>query len=268
MVLGGSMPFFTVIVVSYNAEDTIKETLTSILSQTFNDYEIIIKDAISRDHTLELIPHDSRIKVYSCKDTGIYDGMNQAIDYATGKYICFMNCGDSFYDNNVLAKIYQLAKDAKEKTIIYGNYYTKGETCSITKSINKSFLYRHPICHQTMFWSNRLFDELGKYDITLKIVSDYDYTLKCFCSNTCFIHSGITVCSYLGDGVSATKKNKKRLHDENKIVRSRYYSKSEILKYDIKLALTMPRLRSYLNSDRSPKLLKRLYIKIANKINH
>ena len=79
------MAFFTIITVTFNAEAGIEKTLKSILSQSFSDYEIIIKDAGSCDSTLSLIPDDPRISVVTRPDTGIYDGMNQAIDISKGK---------------------------------------------------------------------------------------------------------------------------------------------------------------------------------------
>ena len=49
-----------------------------------------------------MLPKDERIKVFSEKDKGIYDAMNVAVSKASGDYVIFMNCGDSFYDEDVL----------------------------------------------------------------------------------------------------------------------------------------------------------------------
>ena len=46
-------PFFSIIVVAFNAADTIRATVDSVLTQSFQDYEIIVKDACSNDGTLE-----------------------------------------------------------------------------------------------------------------------------------------------------------------------------------------------------------------------
>ena len=83
-------PFFSIIVVSFNAGQTISNTINSILSQTFHDYEIVVKDGLSKDDTLKCIPKSEKIRVYSQDDCGIYDAMNQAIDLSTGKYVCFL----------------------------------------------------------------------------------------------------------------------------------------------------------------------------------
>ena len=78
---------FSIITVSLNAETLIERTLSSILKQSFSDYEIIIKDGMSIDQTIQYIPDDTRIKVYVKPDNGIYDAMNQAIDKSSGDYL-------------------------------------------------------------------------------------------------------------------------------------------------------------------------------------
>ena len=82
---------FSVITVTYNAGDKLKETVTDVLKQTYDNYEILIKDGLSSDGSLEKVPDSSKIRVESCKDSGIYDAMNQAVSMATGDYIIFMN---------------------------------------------------------------------------------------------------------------------------------------------------------------------------------
>jgi len=82
---------FSIIVVSLNAEKTIGITLNSILEQTCTDYEIVIKDGKSKDNTLGMIPENEKIRIYSESDRSVYDAMNQALDYAKGKFIIFMN---------------------------------------------------------------------------------------------------------------------------------------------------------------------------------
>ena len=70
---------FSIITVCFNAGDKLKNTLENILAQTFNDFEIIVKDGGSSDGSLDAILKDERIKVFSEKDKGIYDAMNVAV---------------------------------------------------------------------------------------------------------------------------------------------------------------------------------------------
>ena len=101
-------PFFSIVVVSLNPGERLEKTLKSILSQTYGNYEVILKDGGSKDGSLELLKEAGffedkpMIKIIEQPDKSIYDGMNQAVTYVKGCYIQFLNCGDYFYDENVI----------------------------------------------------------------------------------------------------------------------------------------------------------------------
>lgn len=80
---------FSIIVVCLNEEQRIGATIRSVLSQTYKNIEIIVKDGCSADDTIKNIPDDDRIKIFTEKDTSVYDGMNQAIKHITGDYVMF-----------------------------------------------------------------------------------------------------------------------------------------------------------------------------------
>ena len=89
-------PKVSVMVPTYNQEDLIKETLDSILSQTYRNIEVIVTDDGSSDRTSEIInayhdAHPDRIKpVYSDVNTGIAANVNRALAQVTGKYISWL----------------------------------------------------------------------------------------------------------------------------------------------------------------------------------
>ena len=93
---------FSIITVCLNAGNDLSDTVDSILNQTYNDYELIIKDGMSTDGSIEKLPQNSHIKLIQCKDSGIYDAMNQGIMEAQGDYCIFINAGDTIYCNDTL----------------------------------------------------------------------------------------------------------------------------------------------------------------------
>ena len=93
---------FSIIVVCLNPGTKLNQTLDSILAQTCPDFEVIVKDGGSRDGSIESMRTDGRIHLYQEPDHSIYEAMNQAVSHVTGDYILFLNCGDLFYDNEVL----------------------------------------------------------------------------------------------------------------------------------------------------------------------
>ena len=71
----------TVATVCFNAEKTIEATIKSVLDQTYQNIEYLIIDGRSTDRTLELIGKyqtDSRVRMISERDSGLYDAMNKA----------------------------------------------------------------------------------------------------------------------------------------------------------------------------------------------
>lgn len=260
-------PFFSILVVCLNAQDTIKETINSVLMQDFDDYEIIVKDGLSKDNTLANVPESDKIKVYSKSDTSLYDAMNQAIEYASGKYLCFLNCGDVFKDANVLKNIYDAAKEASDESIIYGNYSRKGVLFKQPSKITDFYLYRTPLCHQTMFIAKRLFEINGIYNAEYKILADYDHTLCDYFKKAEFVYCNCTVCDYMGEGVSESQKGKIIRANERKEIINKYFSKKQRVMFELKLKLSFKKLRQKMISDKSPELVRKLYRKLVNMVN-
>ncbi len=262
-------PFFSIIVVAYNAAPHIRKTIESVLSQSFTDFEIVVKDAASTDGTLAEIPEDSRIRVYSERDGGIYDGMNAAIRYARGKYFLFLNCGDFLASSDVLSGIYEIAKDKnEEKTVIYGDYTRNGVLFKSPSRLTPFYLYRTPLCHQTVFFGRGVFERYEGYDTSYKIFADYNLTLLTFFGGFEYIYAPVTVSDYMGGGVSESPKQKERKKEEYTRATRTHFSKKQIRRYKTKLFFSFRRLRQKLISDKSPAWVRKLYRGLINRVNH
>ena len=260
-------PFFCVIVVSLNAENLIRKTIESVLNQDFGGFEIIVKDAVSSDNTLSQIPKDERIHIYSEKDSGIYDGMNQAISYSSGKYLLFLNCGDYFVSESVLSQIYKVTKSCDNNSIIYGDYQRNGIKAKQPSKITPFYLYRTPLCHQTVFFARELVKQFSGYNTQYKILADYDLTLKCYHANAKFVYCPCIVSDYLGGGVSESEKGRVLKKKEYKALRDIYFSQNQQRAFDFKLALSFKALRQKLASDKSPLFMRKIYRNLVNLIN-
>ena len=148
---------FSIIVVCLNPGPKLNQTLDSILSQTYPSFEIIVKDGGSRDGSIETMREDRRIHLYQESDHSIYEAMNQAVSHVTGDYILFLNCGDLFYDDEVLTHTAQFMEQhpAKLQGIYYGDTYSaKTETkISSPPRITGFVCYRNIPCHQSCFYA-------------------------------------------------------------------------------------------------------------------
>ena len=91
------MPKVTVIIPSYNHAKFIGEAIQSVLDQTFQDFEILIRDDGSKDNSIEIIKQftDSRIKfAANPHNMGACYTANTMIDEANGEYIALLNSDD------------------------------------------------------------------------------------------------------------------------------------------------------------------------------
>lgn len=219
-------PFFSIIVVAYNAAAYIRKTIESVLSQSFQGFEIVVKDAASTDATLAEIPKDDRIRVYSEKDSGIYDGMNAAIGYARGKYIQFLNCGDILADKEVLADIYNAIK-AKRADVIYGDIRKHGKRDRQLRRATRRSLAYSTICHQALFFNSDVFSTVGTYNTEYKLCADREHILRMHNAGCSFRFLRRIVCEYLGDGASESAQNARRMHDENKKIENEFFTEKE-----------------------------------------
>lgn len=239
---------FSVITVCFNAGDKLKNTIDNILAQSFDDYEIVIKDGLSSDGSLNAVKENEKIKIYSEKDAGIYDAMNRAVSYACGDYVIFMNCGDSFYDEKVLEKAAEFIKENPDKKIYYGDAYfcNAKEIISQPKEITESICYRHMPNHQSCFFDRHLWDDDG-FDTKYRIRADYDFFLRSyFQKNIRPAYLGITVASYEGGGYSESKENRERDRAEHREIVVRYMGEKKANHYRRIMRLTLQPLRTWI----------------------
>ncbi|MCH5231685.1 MAG: glycosyltransferase [Muribaculaceae bacterium] len=221
-------PLLSIITVTYNASQVLGPTLQSLKSQTFRDFEHIVVDGNSSDSTLRLI-EDAGIpsRVISEPDRGLYDAMNKGIDLARGKYILFLNAGDSFHDPDTLSLYAQAA--AGDPDIIYGDTIivdSEGKKIADRhlkapeKLTSKSFANGMLICHQAFMVKKNL---VPLYDLSYRFSADYDWCVKCIAKSRpdkCHNLQSVTI-KYLNDGL--TDKNKIPSLLERFRIMSRHY---------------------------------------------
>lgn len=166
-----SNPLISIITVSYNAANTIEDTIISVINQTYQQIEYIIIDGGSIDETTNIIKKYSNKVTYwvSEKDKGIYDAMNKGISKANGEWLLMLNAGDTLSDKDVLQNIFN-SKIPDTTTVLFSDYYTiskKGEKirCFIDL-INKPTSFNH----QNTIYRKKLHYEHGFYIVTPQII--------------------------------------------------------------------------------------------------
>lgn len=248
--------YYSILVVCLNAGQRLPDTIDSILGQTYENYEIIIKDGASTDGSVEQVKsryaeYMERIRIISQRDAGIYDAMNQACSCAQGDYYLFLNTGDSFYDEYVLEKITSGILEKKAvlgayPDIVYGNMYHKALDSVIyaAPQINDFTCYRNVPCHQTCFYHKGMFAERG-YEPKYNVRADYEHFLWCFYEKKAKIsYLPVLTASYEGGGYSETKEHRRQSAVQHKEITQHYMGKRKALKYRLIMLLTLAPLRS------------------------
>ncbi len=177
-------PLLTIITVTYNAAEFVEETMLSVLEQSFNDYEYLVIDGGSSDGTQEIVKkYSDKIKLSSAKDYGIYDAMNKGIAISNGRWLYFLNAGDTLYDNDVLKNIFETLP-GPDIELIYGKVKTKnhpsGSDYTIGREISiRDFYYRVGLCHQAAFTHRKAFEAIGNYNyFDFPVLADQEWFVR------------------------------------------------------------------------------------------
>lgn len=221
-----STPMLSIVTVVYNSEQYLERTILSILNQTFKDVEHIILDGNSKDKTLDIIQKFNDQIAYwkSEPDKGIYDAMNKAQNFATGKYIMFLNSGDEFCDNNVLENIFKINTTSD---VYYGDTLITDEQGNPLRNrrlrppqkINwKDFRYGMLICHQSIIVKRELSKQ---YNIEYKIAADIDWAIRSIRDANAITNTHINISKFMEGGMSS-QHHQRGLQERFKILTKHY----------------------------------------------
>lgn len=256
---------FSIVIVSFNPGIKLRDTVLSILSQNYKDYEIIIKDAGSSDESLEFLPSDNRIKIIKKADSGIYDAMNQAITYISGDYILFLNCGDWLYDTYVLKRVSEFIEaDCRQSNIYYGDNYvrTRDGVVVYPEKLTNYQLMTTTVCHQCIFFIKKIFDICQYQFRDFALSADMALYVRCIKEYGMIAkHMHVIVTNYESDGVSETYESRKQIVVEKKIILQNYLSKGEYRKAKFLKLITLKSLKEKIGCS---KYLHGIYEKIAS----
>lgn len=201
----------SVITINYNNLNGLEKTLRSVFEQTYQDFEFIVIDGGSQDGSRELIESYSEKFDYwvSEPDKGIYNAMNKGVARATGEYVIHMNSGDTFYEKFTLEKVVPAL--ALGEDFIYGDAFFfnrfDGEPDSLwiyPKILSFDFFCIGALNHQAVFIKRSLFNKVGGYNESYKLISDWLFTVESFLFHKAtYKHLNLTVCNYDQNGYSA-----------------------------------------------------------------
>lgn len=101
-------PFFSIALPTYNRADKLKKAISYLLSQNFEDFEIVVSDNNSTDNTKEIVDsfRSSKIKYFkNKKNIDVLPNVKKVINFSKGKYIFLHSDDDFLVDNSILSEI-------------------------------------------------------------------------------------------------------------------------------------------------------------------
>lgn len=230
-------PLISIITVCLNAERTIENTIKSVLNQTYKNVEYLVMDGASNDKTIKILDkYRDRINVISEKDSGIYNAMNRGIARAKGKYIYFINAGDTLCDEDVLEKVSYYLKD--DNTIYYGivNAISPGHIDKIidfdeTTDCTKDKLLKGLMpCHQAIFAPKRALSS-HYFREDLKLRADFEWLCYSVWNGYSCERIELNIANYDLRGASGNIGNKRIMQRETKEIVKDYVKKGVVGDY-------------------------------------
>ena len=178
----------SIITVCYNSAATIRDTIESVLNQTYSDIEYIVVDGNSKDGTVSIIKEcelkfNGKMKWLSEPDKGLYDAMNKGIQMATGDIVGILNSDDIFFDSKTLEKII-LTFNSEDINAVYADlYYVLADNTDVIARkwiTGKQKLFKtgwHP-AHPALYIKKNVYDKYGLFALNYKLASDFEIMLR------------------------------------------------------------------------------------------
>lgn len=186
-------PLVTIFTPNYNKSNYIDETMDSILSQTYSNFEYIIIDDYSTDNSWEIIQNyaklDKRIKIFqNNKNLGVVKTRNLGFSKRSSKskYFAIIDSDDVSLPNRLKIQVNFLENNpnyglvGSSTLIINDNSKIIGfrKYPSMDKDIRKKITRFNPFAQSSVIIRTEIIDQIGLYDERWKVCQDYDYWLR------------------------------------------------------------------------------------------
>ena len=193
----------SIVTIVRNDAAHIAETIESVLSQDYPDLEYVIIDGGSTDGTVEIIEkYRSQLAVFvSEPDKGIYDAMNKGIRKTTGDVIGMINSGDKYYPG-AFQTVAESFGSTPGRRIFWGD--VQYEHLGRVKGFRENNRYIGAFApHPSMFVPRAVYDEIGLYDDTFRLLGDYDFMYRAVnVKNVGVLYVPELIAFYLEGGIS------------------------------------------------------------------
>ncbi|MDE2417531.1 MAG: glycosyltransferase [Burkholderiales bacterium] len=218
MNFGRPKSLISVIVAVYNGAATLQQCIDSVVSQTYQDVELIVIDGGSTDGTVDLLVTNASKLGYwvSEPDKGIYNAWNKALRHTNGEWVCFLGADDYLWSNDAMARMAEVLKTLPPETqIAYGQVmllglddaplYLVGEPYNIKAGQRVDVMGMPP--HPGLMHRRAVFEERGGFDESFRIAGDTELLLRELQRAPARFVPGVIVAGMRQGGISSKPAN-------------------------------------------------------------
>jgi glycosyltransferase involved in cell wall biosynthesis len=176
----------SVITPTFNSAKTIESNISSVISQTYDNFEQIIVDNLSTDSTLSIAKEiysknncSEKLIIISEKDEGIADAFNKGIKRATGDLIAILNSDDSYFYFNLFKDVVKIFSE-KDVLFVHGDILFKDRKfgTNVRRPLMCDLIVAMPFNHPTMFFRKEVYDNIGLFDKSFRYSMDFEFVCR------------------------------------------------------------------------------------------
>lgn len=180
----------SIVTAAWNSGATLRDTMRSVLSQSYPNIEHVIVDGGSTDDTMEIVrelepEYQGRLRHVSEKDKGIYDAMNKGIAMATGDIVGILNSDDFYTGDGVLSTVAAAFED-DDIDAVYGDvHYVRGDDLQgCTRYYSSRHFHRRWMrlgfmpAHPSFYCRREVYEKYGGFNLSYKIAADFECLLR------------------------------------------------------------------------------------------
>lgn len=179
----------SIITTTFNSASTVRDTIESVLCQTYPDIEYIIKDGGSTDSTLEIVRSygsrfGSRMKVISRQDKGIYDGMNIGLQAASGEVVGLLNSDDVLASPQAVESQMKMFEDPSLDAVYADVEYMDENLEKIVRYYSSAGFHPDRMkfglmpAHPTFYCKKSVYERFGYFNPDYKVAADFECLLR------------------------------------------------------------------------------------------
>lgn len=203
----------------YNGEKYMRQSIDSIINQTYKNWELIIVDDCSTDSTAtianEYVKRDNRIRYYKNEiNMRLPKTLNRGFSIAKGKYLTWTS-DDNLFKPNALEEMYNALKDNENTHFVYASCEIIDDKGNIldymyASKMGKKQIIGFNIVGACFMYTRQVYETIGDYDIDCFLVEDYDYWLRIFANfKTTYIKEILYSYRWHDGALTSTEKKEK-----------------------------------------------------------